>query len=99
MTGQDLKPALLERMAAAVRAAAGFLDAAAVADRLVGEDLTAGRLSEADARSRHTTEEYTAGVVRAFAALAGLDAVTDLGDSPTVSVDLCRPSLAGLAEP
>ncbi len=87
MTGQDLKPALLERMAAAVLSCGGVLDAAAVADRLVGEDLTAGRLSEADARSRHTTEEYTAGVVRAFAALAGLDAVTDLGDfPPTVSV-------------
>ncbi len=58
MTGQDIKPALLERMAVAVLGCGGVLDAVAVADRLVGEDITAGRLSGAtpsrNARPRST---------------------------------------------
>jgi len=82
MTGQDLHGSLLTRMGRAVLHSGGVLDAADVADRLIGEDLANGALSAQDARSRRTAEAYTAGVVRAFAALAGLGAVTDLGDFP-----------------
>lgn len=84
MTGQDLPGPLLTRMGRAVLTCGRVLDAAATADRLIGEDLASGFLSVEDARSRRTAESYTAGVVRAFAALAGLGAVTDLGDFPPV---------------
>lgn len=87
MTGQDLPASLLARMGSRVLACGGLLDAARVADELIGEDLAAGTLSAADAQARRTAESYTAGVVRAFAALAGLGAVEDLGDfPPTVKV-------------
>ena len=48
----------------------------------MGEDLESGRLRPEEATKERTSEEYTAGVVRAFAALAELGAVTDLGDFP-----------------
>lgn len=84
MTGQDLSSSLLVRMGQAVLDCGGVLDTVDVADRLIGEDLSAGVLSSHDASSRRTVESYTAGVVRAFAVLAGLDAVSDLGDFPPV---------------
>ena len=84
MTGQDLPGPLLARMGRAVLDSRGVLDAVDVADGLIGQDLAAGVLTADEARSRRTTESYTAGVVRAFAALAGLGAVTDLGDFPPV---------------
>jgi RecQ family ATP-dependent DNA helicase len=83
MTGQDLPMPLLVRMGEAVLRCK-VLDAADVADTLVAADLASGRLSADEARPRRTAEAYTAGVVRAFAALAGLGAVTDLGDFPPV---------------
>jgi hypothetical protein len=82
MTGSDLHPALLERMGRAVLASRAVLDSAGVADELIGEDLAAGRLTLDEARKTRTAEAYTAGVVRAFAGLASLGAVTDLGDFP-----------------
>lgn len=85
MTGQDLPAPLLRRMAAAVLACGGVLDAAWVAERLVAADLTSGNLSPEKARARYTHDSYSAGVVRAFAGLAGLDAVTDLGDFPPLA--------------
>ncbi|GJF35149.1 hypothetical protein KNE206_78490 [Kitasatospora sp. NE20-6] len=83
MTGNDLAPSLFVRMGERVLAARdGFLDAAQIADALMGEDLAAGRLTEEDARRTRTAEAYRTGVMRTFTALAGLDAVTDLGDFP-----------------
>jgi ATP-dependent DNA helicase RecQ len=87
MTGQDLSPGLLTRMGTAVLRCEGILDAVDVADRLLGEDVARGYLDAEEARRRRTVDAYTAGVVRTFAALAGLDAVTDLGDfPPTVAI-------------
>ena len=82
MTANDLSPQLLERMGRAVLASGRVLDATRVADELMGEDLESGRLRPEEATKERTSEEYTAGVVRAFAALAELGAVTDLGDFP-----------------
>ena len=85
MTGQDLPGSLLHRMAQAVLSCDGVLDPAWAAERLIGEDLTAGRLSSQEAGQRRTLDAYTAGVVRAFAVLAGIGAVTDLGDFPPLA--------------
>ena len=85
MTGQDLPGSLLHRMAQAVLSCGGVLDPAWAAERLIGEDLTAGRLSPQEAGQRRTLDTYAAGVVRAFAALAGIGAVTDLGDFPPLA--------------
>ena len=82
MTTNDLPARLLHRMGQAVLRAGRFLDSARVADDLVGEDVAAGRLDADTAAKSRTSEEYTAGVVRAFAALAQLRAVDDLGDFP-----------------
>ncbi|WP_186382385.1 DEAD/DEAH box helicase [Amycolatopsis rhizosphaerae] len=82
MTGSDLHGPLLERMGRAVLACGTVLDSATVADALIGEDLQNGRLTLDEARKGRTADAYTAGVVRAFAALASLGAVTDLGDFP-----------------
>jgi ATP-dependent DNA helicase RecQ len=85
MTGQDLPGPLLRRMAQAVLSCGGVLDAASAAERLIGEDLAVGRLTPQEAAQRRTLDTYTAGVVRAFAALAGLGAVTDLSDFPPLA--------------
>ena len=85
MTGQDLPGPLLHRMARAVLSCGGVLDAAWAAERLIGEDLAAGRLTPKEAGQRRTLDTYTAGVVRVFATLAGLGAVTDLGDFPPLA--------------
>ena len=85
MTGQDLSGPLLHRMAKAVLSCGGVLDAASTAERLIGEDLTAGRLTLQEAGQRRTFDTYSAGVVRAFAALAALGMVTDLGDFPPLA--------------
>ncbi len=85
MTGQDLPGLLLHRMAQAVLSCGGVLDAAWAAERLIGEDLAAGRLTLQEAGQRRTLDTYTAGVVRAFAVLAALGAVTDLGDFPPLA--------------
>jgi RecQ family ATP-dependent DNA helicase len=85
MTGQDLPGPLLHRMAQAVLSCSGVLDTAEAAERLVGEDVAAGRLTSQEAGQRRTLDTYTAGVVRALAALAGLGAVTDLGDFPPLA--------------
>lgn len=82
MTCTDLSPALLERMGRAVLRCQTVLDATALATALIGEDLDAGRLTRQDAREQRTVDNYTAGVVRSFTALAGLGAVEDLGDFP-----------------
>ncbi|SEH03927.1 ATP-dependent DNA helicase RecQ [Nonomuraea solani] len=82
MTGSDLPAALLERMGRSVLLRRTVLDPAEVADELIGEDLATGRLTPDEARKPRTVDSYTAGVVRAFTALAGLGAVTDLGDFP-----------------
>ncbi|MGI6876385.1 DEAD/DEAH box helicase [Amycolatopsis sp. 3B14] len=82
MAGADLPPPLLRRMAAAVLRSSGVVDAALLADSFLAEDVAAGRLSEADARRRHTGESYRAGVLRALNALVTLGAVEDLGDFP-----------------
>ena len=85
MLGNDLPMQLLTRMGRAVLACRGVLDAAWLAEALVAEDLAAGRLTPQEARKRYTLDTYTAGVVRAFATLAGLGAVTDLGDFPPLA--------------
>ena len=82
MTANDLRVGLLEQMGRAVLACGGVLDARKVADDLIGADLSAGFLSEDEARKSRTAEHYQSGVVRAFAALAELGAVEDLGDFP-----------------
>jgi ATP-dependent DNA helicase RecQ len=85
MTGQDLPGPLLHRMAQAVLSCGGVLDATWAAEQLIREDLAAGRLTPKEAGQRRTLDTYTAGVVRAFATLAGLGAVTDLGDFPPLA--------------
>jgi ATP-dependent DNA helicase RecQ len=85
MTGQDLPGPLLHRMAQAVLSCGGVLDAASAAEQLIGEDLAAGRLTPKEAGQRRILDTYTAGVVRAFATLAGLGTVTDLGDFPPLA--------------
>jgi ATP-dependent DNA helicase RecQ len=87
MIGQDLSDALLARMGSRALVCGGVLDAAHVADELIAEDHAAGVLSAPDARAWRTSELYTAGVVRAFAMLAGLGAVEDLGDFLPLDVD------------
>jgi Rad3-related DNA helicase/DNA polymerase III epsilon subunit-like protein len=83
MTTSDLPAPLLARMGEAVLAVRnGVLDAGTVADRLIAEDVDAGRLTQDDAAKSHTSEQYTSGVVRAFAALSELGVVDDLGDFP-----------------
>jgi Rad3-related DNA helicase len=82
MTGSDLPGQLLTRMGRAVLASGTVLKASRVADTLMGEDITSGALSLEDAAKSRTSEQYTAGVVRAFATLAALGAVDDLGDFP-----------------
>jgi|GEM_PF-3443154 len=82
MTGKDLHPSLLTRMGRAVLACRDVLDSASVADELIDEDLTAGRLALEDAKKSHTADAYTSGVMRAFAALTGIGTVSDLGDFP-----------------
>jgi Rad3-related DNA helicase/DNA polymerase III epsilon subunit-like protein len=83
MTTSDLPAPLLVRMGKAVLAVrTSVLDAGTIADRLITEDVDAGRLSQDDAAKSHTSEQYTSGVVRAFAALSELGVVDDLGDFP-----------------
>lgn len=87
MTGQDLSPDLFRRMANAILSCHGILNTETVADRLIGDDLAAGRITLDDARSSRVIDAYTSGVSRVFAALADLNSVTDLGDfPPTVTV-------------
>ena len=85
MTGLDLPGSLLHRMAQAVLYCGGVLDPSWAAERLIGEDLAAGRLSPQEAGQRRTLDTYAAGVIRAFATLAGIGAVTDLGDFPPLA--------------
>ena len=85
MTGQDLPVSLLRRMAQAVLCCGGVLDTGLIAERLIGEELQAGRLTRREAGQQRTVEAYSAGVVRALAALAELGAVTDLGDFPPLA--------------
>lgn len=83
MTTSDLPAPLLVRMGKAVLAVHnGVLDAGTIADRLIAEDVDAGRLSQDDAAKSRTSEQYASGVVRAFAALSALGVVDDLGDFP-----------------
>ncbi|WP_202870783.1 DEAD/DEAH box helicase [Kribbella pratensis] len=85
MTEGDLSMQLLVRMGKAVLATHGTLDVSTVADRLMGEDVDAGRLSQQDAGKTRTAETYNSGVMRAFTALASLGAVDDLGDFPPLA--------------
>ncbi|MGW5049794.1 DEAD/DEAH box helicase [Actinokineospora sp. NPDC004072] len=83
MTTSDLPAPLLARMGEAVLAVRnGVLDTSTIADRLIAEDVDAGRLNQDDAAKSRTSEQYTSGVVRAFAALSALGVVDDLGDFP-----------------
>ena len=82
MTGNDLRAGLLQQMGRAVLACGGVLDARKIADDLIGADMSAGFLSEDEARRSRTAEQYQSGVMRAFAALAALGTVEDLGDYP-----------------
>ncbi|WP_394621993.1 DEAD/DEAH box helicase [Lentzea sp. JNUCC 0626] len=82
MTCQDLRPALLQDMGRAVLACDAVLDTHDIADRLIGADLAGGMLNRDEASKSRTAEQYQAGVVRVFAALAGLGWVEDLGDFP-----------------
>lgn len=94
MTGQELPLPLLRRMARAVLGCRTIMDAAWIAELLVAEDLASGNLTPEKAHTRYTLDAYTAGVFRAFAALAGLDAVTDLGDFPPLAAVKPGESLA-----
>ncbi|MGH3277559.1 MAG: DEAD/DEAH box helicase [Trebonia sp.] len=85
MTVQDVDAALLHRMAHAVLTCDGILDTATEAERLIGEDLARGRLTTHEAGQQRTVDTYATGIVRAFAALAGLGAVIDLGDFPPIA--------------
>jgi len=98
MTGNDLRPGLLDAMGRAVLACTDVLDPAAVADRLVGADLAANMLTADEARRPRTAESYQSGVVRAFAALVGLGAVADLGDFPPLCT-VKAGELLGIAPP
>lgn len=83
MTTSDLPAPLLARMGEAVLSVRnGVLDAGTIADRLIAEDVDAGRLSKDDAAKSRTSEQYNSGVVRAFAVLSALGSVDDLGDFP-----------------
>ncbi|WP_055531732.1 DEAD/DEAH box helicase [Streptomyces graminilatus] len=82
MTGQDLHPGLLTRMGRAVLACDTVLDAREITDRLIGEDVRSGRISEQEGRSARTADTYVAGLMRAFSQLSRLGAVTDHGDFP-----------------
>ncbi len=66
MTGSDLRASLLDEMGRAVLACGGVLDARKVADDLIGADLSAGLLTEDEARKSRTAEQYQSGVMRAF---------------------------------
>ncbi len=85
MTSQDLPATLLQRMAETVLSCGGVLDAPRAAERLIAQDLAAGRLTLQEAEQQRTLDTYSAGIIRAFAALAGLGAVTDLGDFPPLA--------------
>ncbi|WP_220182766.1 DEAD/DEAH box helicase [Sphaerisporangium album] len=99
MAGRDLPPALLARMGRAVLHSQGILDAASVADTLIGEDLAAGRLAPGEAGEERVAEEYRDGVTRVFAALAALGAVEDLGDfPPVVAVKPTEPGAMAMSE-
>ena len=97
MTGRDLDGALLRRMAHEVLGCGGVLDTASVAELLIREHLAADRLSKQEAGEQRTVDTYVTGIVRAFAALAELGAVTDLGDFPPLATlksgELLAPSL------
>ncbi|WUI95665.1 DEAD/DEAH box helicase [Streptomyces sp. NBC_00391] len=82
MTGQDLHPGLLTRMGRAVLACSAVLDAREIADRLIGEDVQAGRISEQEGRSTRIADTYVAGLMRTFSQLSRLGSVTDHGDFP-----------------
>ncbi|MFE4358411.1 DEAD/DEAH box helicase [Kitasatospora sp. NPDC056800] len=82
MTAQDLTPSLLRRMGAAVLNQCDSLDAPALAEVLMAEDVAAGLLDEEEVRKGHVADRYSGGVMRAFSALADLGSVTDLGDYP-----------------
>ena len=82
MTCNDLKPPVLRRMARAVLESDEVLDTAKAADEVIAEHLARGILTLSDAQSARTAETYRAGIMRALAALAELDAVEDLGDFP-----------------
>ncbi|MFD9787805.1 DEAD/DEAH box helicase [[Kitasatospora] papulosa] len=82
MTGQDLHPGLLTRMGRAVLACNTVLDAREIADRLIGEDVQVGRISEQEGRSTRIADTYVAGLMRTFSQLSRLGSVTDHGDFP-----------------
>ncbi|MFE5513704.1 DEAD/DEAH box helicase [Streptomyces sp. NPDC056529] len=83
MTGQELPGALLRRMGDLVLAQrGGTLDPVRLAETLMTEDAATGALKETELQDRYTQDRYRSGVMRAFGALADLDAVEDLGDHP-----------------
>lgn len=83
MTGQELPGALLRRMGDLVLAQlGGTLDPVRLAEILMTEDASTGALKETELQDRYTQDRYRSGVMRAFGALADLDAVEDLGDHP-----------------
>ncbi|HVM26574.1 MAG TPA: DEAD/DEAH box helicase [Mycobacteriales bacterium] len=87
MATQDLGVNTLRRLAGRLLAAApvgerAAVDAEAVAQDQVAEDVAAGRLPRNAALSARVGDGYRAGVVRALAALGAVGAVADLGDIP-----------------
>ncbi|WP_198535399.1 DEAD/DEAH box helicase [Streptomyces caatingaensis] len=86
MTGQDLPVPVLRRMGRAVLDARGSLDAVALAEEFLAEDVAAGSLDESELRNGHTVDRYRTGIMRVFSTLADLGAVTDLGDYPPLCI-------------
>lgn len=83
MTDREVSALLLRRMASAVLGARNHvLDPPGLADRLIAEDLAAGRIDPDTARAGSTHDRYVEAVTRVFATLADLGAVEDLGDFP-----------------
>ncbi|KRV49023.1 hypothetical protein AQ490_22185 [Wenjunlia vitaminophila] len=82
MTGRDLPASLLRRMGQTVLSSRDTMDAAALANALLSEDVATGLLNEREADNEYTVDRYRTGVMRAFGTLADLGAVTDLGDYP-----------------
>lgn len=79
---RDLPARVLERAGREVLACGGLLDARRVAERIIDDEVKAGRLARGEADKEATRDSYQTAVTRALAVLAELDAVVDLGDLP-----------------
>ena len=82
LTTTDLPSDVLCDLGRRVLRSDGLVDARALANTAIDEEVAAGRMSEALAVRSRTRVEYRAGVIRAIAALSQLSAVADHGDLP-----------------